>query len=194
MSPALQKKCLEINERYGDFKKFCETFSPKNQSWFSDYPDKCYLGTAPTMIMTDNTYGKRASSVWLSQQLIELNLFTKAEKMDDYQVKETAKILASNYYYLKTTEFMLFFWRLKSGRYGKFFGAIDPITIGSYLQNFLNERNQEIERYEQERKEREKPKSNGISFEEYCKRELERNPDREEEINELKRILNHYDI
>ncbi len=140
--------------------------------------------------MTDNTYGKRASSVWLSQQLIELNLFTKAEKMDDYQVKETAKILTSNYYYLKTTEFMLFFWRLKSGRYGKFFGAIDPITIGSYLQDFLNERNQEIGRYEQERKEREKPKSNGISFEEYCKRELERNPEREEEINELKRILN----
>lgn len=165
---------MEIADRYGDFKKFCETFSPTNQSWFSDYPEKCYLGTAPTMVMIDNTYGKRTSSVWLSQQLIELNMFAKGDKMDDYQVKETAKILASNYYYLKSTEFMLFFWRLKSGRYGKFFGAVDPITIGNFLQSFLAERNNEIGKYEQEQKAREKPKSKGISFEEYKKMKIER--------------------
>ena len=180
---------MEIADRYGDFPKFCETFSPKNQSWFSDYPERCYLGTAPTMVMIDNTYGKRTSSVWLSQQLIELNAFAKGEKMDDYQVKEAAKILASNYYHLKATEFMLFFWRLKSGRYGKFFGAVDPITIGNYLQSFLNERNYEIGKYEQEHQ-KEKPKTNGISFEEYYQKELERNPDRKEDLDKLKNLLN----
>lgn len=189
MSPALQQRCKEIETRYGDFNKFCVTFAPKNQSWFSEYPDKCYLGTAPTMVMIENTYGKRTSSVWLAQQLIELNLFAKGEKMDDYQIKETAKILASNYYYLKSTEFMLFFWRLKSGRYGKFYGGIDPITLGTYLQDFLSERNLEIGRYEQKERERNKPQTKGISFEEYCKRELERNPGREEELNELRRLL-----
>lgn len=48
---------------------------------------------------------------------------------------------------------MLFFYQFKQGRYGQFYGAIDPIKIMSALQDFRRERFDAISDYESELRE-----------------------------------------
>ena len=50
----------------------------------------------------------------------------------------------------------LFFQRFKSGRYGKFFGAVDAMTLGTAAHGFLKERKALIERIERQRADRER--------------------------------------
>jgi len=51
-------------------------------------------------------------------------------------------------YYLKVSELMLFFHRFKAGKYGEFYGVVDPQRIMSGLNMFLRERVEEIAQYE----------------------------------------------
>lgn len=45
---------------------------------------------------------------------------------------------------------MLFIARFKSGKYGRFYGAIDPMKITSAMLDYIRERRIDIERYERE--------------------------------------------
>lgn len=67
---------------------------------------------------------------------------------------------------------MLFFSRFKAGRYGRFYGNVDPMVITSALVIFRRERAEVIARHEDEdrEKERERQASEAISYEEYMKR------------------------
>lgn len=66
---------------------------------------------------------------------------------------------------------MLFFHRFKTGRYGRFYGAVDPLVITTSLRDFIRERNDAYAIHEQEeRKAREKEERRGkvlMSYEEY---------------------------
>ena len=65
---------------------------------------------------------------------------------------------------------MLFFHRFKSGRYGKFYGKVDPLVITCSLREFVKERNNSLDHYEQElhRKQLEEHKKQTVSWKEYC--------------------------
>lgn len=45
---------------------------------------------------------------------------------------------------------MLFFYRFKQGKYGRFYGVVDPLVIMTALQEFLRERNEAIFDHEAE--------------------------------------------
>lgn len=64
---------------------------------------------------------------------------------------------------------MLFFNRFKQGKYGRFYGVVDPLVIMTALQEFLRERGDEIFDHESEinRQRNLEEKSKGISYEEY---------------------------
>ena len=49
------------------------------------------------------------------------------------------------YHYIKLTEFILFVARFKLGRYGKFYGYFDTITIGEAFRKFLKDRSDELD-------------------------------------------------
>lgn len=72
---------------------------------------------------------------------------------------------------------MLFIARFKSGKYGRFYGAIDPMKITSAMLDYIRERRIDIERYEREQyriqrqKEIEERGNNRISYAEYLERE-----------------------
>lgn len=110
------------------------------------------------------------STMWLIPQLYDLSEYCGVkDKLEGKSLEECASVIASEFYYLKVSELMLFFHRFKSGRYGKLYGSVDPLAITTSLREFLKERAREIERrksMEMEAEERESRK-NAISRDEY---------------------------
>ncbi len=169
-----------LTTRYGDFHRFLTLFNPKRQAEFCDTPshiERCFSGSAPTLVDLRNAYGSSAPATWLVPQLDNIATFSGAkQKMSDSQVEDLADTITINFFWLKVTELMVFFQWFKSGRYGKFYGAVDPLTITNAIRSFLKDRNDalmKIDQKERERKQEEDAKD-AISFEQYaelCRKE-----------------------
>jgi len=88
----------------------------------------------------NNTYGAGTSEEWLIYQLSDLSEFTGvSKKINAPQISQMAQLMVGDYGYLKMTEVMLFLRRFKMGRYGTFYGNVDPIVIMSALGQFIVE-------------------------------------------------------
>lgn len=68
---------------------------------------------------------------------------------------------------------MLFFHRFKSGCYGRFYGSVDPLVITTSLREFIKERNEAIDKHEQEERQAKRSadanRENTITYEEFLK-------------------------
>lgn len=116
-------------------------------------------------------YGVNAPTAWMIPQLYDLSEYCGCKgKLTDNQLEQCAVIITTTYPYLKITELMLFFFRFKAARYGRFYGSVDPLVITSALSDFIRERVLAIERYEQEERDRkrEEDRKNAMTWEEYC--------------------------
>lgn len=126
---------------------------------------------APTLATVKSAYGASVSETWLSLQIIDLAEFTGVrDKLSDAQIDGTAAIIATQFYFLTLAELMIFFANFKSGKYGRFFGTVDPMVITQALQGFVKERAVKIAKIERElsNKEREEAdKSERITYAEY---------------------------
>jgi hypothetical protein len=99
----------------------------------------CLFAETPTLSEIRATYGKNAPIVWLMAQLNSLSEFCGAkEKMDVKTAERTAFIICTNYYYLKASELLLFFYKFSTGRYGRFYGTTDPQIILQALSTFVH--------------------------------------------------------
>lgn len=79
---------------------------------------------------------------------------------------------------------MLFFWWFKSGKYGKFYGSVDPMVITSALREFIRDRNAIIAKrdsMEKEQKEKEWWKT-ALTYEQW--REQHKNDNNKSQNNE----------
>lgn len=161
------------SERNALLVRFCEQYSPSYQQEICGDSDECFFGNYPTLAEVKRDYGKNAPLTWLVPQLTNLAVYCGSkDKLIKEQYKECAFVIATEYYYLKVSELMLFFQRFKAGRYGRFYGSVDPLVITTSLREFIKERGIEIDRHEQaerERKEREHRK-HAISYEEHLRR------------------------
>lgn len=141
--------------RAGDFTKFMTSLNPVRQLEICASTDDCIFGGYPTLAEVKRDYGSNAATAWLIPQLFDLSEFCGCKgKITDDQMRQVATIIANTYYYLKVSELMLFFYRFKSGRYGKFYGAVDPLVITTSLRTFILERNDEIARHDAEEQRR----------------------------------------
>lgn len=112
-------------------------YTPDRQAEFARYPAKCLQGLSPTLADMRAMYGGRYAEAWLENQIRDLGEYAGAkEKPSQLQLEETARMIIADAYYLKLSELMLFFAQFKVGRYGRFFGAVDPIVITEALQAF----------------------------------------------------------
>ena len=74
-------------------------------------------------------------------------------------------------------KYCFFIARFKSGKYGRFYGAIDPMKITSAMLEYISERRKGIDRHEREQyrlqrqKEVEERDNNSISYVEYLEQE-----------------------
>lgn len=120
-------------------------YNPDSQREICGNKNICHFGNYPTVAQISNRFGKEVAVAWIVPQLSDLSEFCGCKgKITPKQIKECAWLIAQNYFYLKISELMLFFSRFKQGKYGHFYGSVDPMLIMSSLQDFLRERNDAI--------------------------------------------------
>ena len=137
--------------RYGDREGFLKTFNPDKQDECLRNPELSYMGGAPTLGLVRKAFGSTAEA-WLVIQLAELSEYAGVkEKLTTRQLTDTALLIQQMYGHFKVTELMLFFRQFKSGRYGRFYGSVDPMLIMTALETFAGERAGKISIYARER-------------------------------------------
>lgn len=105
----------------------------------------------PSLGLLSSTYGHETPIEWLVIQLDTLNNFAEVKsKISDNQIYELAELILAEYYYLNAAEILFFLARFKTGHYGTFYGAIDPMKITCGLIQYVAERHKDIDRYERE--------------------------------------------
>lgn len=168
-----------MQQLYGTAEQFLATFNPALQLTAARYVERAYRGKAPQLATVSAGYGEPVAVVWLCIQIENVNLFAGVkEKMAVERQKELAGLILTEYGYLKATELLLFFHRLKCGHYGRFYGAVDALFIASALLIFLDERRKDLARYREDDERRRKrtetssasscPAATGsITYEEY---------------------------
>lgn len=167
---------IAIRERYGSARDFILTFTPALQPVAAENVERAYLGAAPTLGAIKNCYGRETVEALLCCYLENLNDFAGVRgKIELNQQKELAGIFLTEYYFLKISEVLLFFYRLKSACYGCFYGWVDAMRIMEALQTFLQERRAALLAYECERKKNEQEArrrlsaQNSVTYEEYLR-------------------------
>jgi hypothetical protein len=172
-----------MKARYGQAGDFLAVFTPQCQAYAAQHAERAYTGTAPSLLAVEKGYSVQALEVFLCMQLEDLNMFASVKtKLPMDRQRELAGLIRSEYPMLKASEVLLFFQRLKCGRYGRFYGAVDALFITSALAQFMQERRADLIRIDEERKEREKavqPASNAITYQEYLRRKKLNQPTHE---------------
>lgn len=157
--------------------------NPQTQAAFAVKQQQAIMGDYPTLTDICLTYGKTFSEQWLYPQIADLALFTGTNNLTKEQMRGLASVIAVEYRYLKITELLLFFHRFKTGRYGRFYGSVDPMVITCALREFMKERNSLIDIYEREIRDKEMEQQKLLpvmTHEEYLK-EKEKEQENEQE-------------
>lgn len=167
--------CPTISKTKEDARELLERFNPSVQHKCYKHPARCIIGKAPTLGAVGREYGEKVAVTWLMIELNDYQNFVGVKEDNKAAldvVRELSWMIFGRYYYLKLSELMLFFQRLKYGDYGEMYGYVDAVRILRALRSFMVERNVIIERLEQEEREKKRAseKKNAISYEEHLRR------------------------
>lgn len=121
-------------------------WNPARQTEIAADTEAAFAMQCPTLAELRRDYGTNAPIMWLAAQLYDLCEYTGARKMDAAQIEAASRTLYAEAYYMTLAEWQLFFARCKAGRYGKFYGVVDAMALGSWLQEFKRERDTAHER------------------------------------------------
>lgn len=152
-----QQEVADMRGRYGSAEQFLKLFTPDLQIATARNEVRAYLGSAPSLAVLAEGYGWQTVIVWLCIMIENLNNFTGVrEKMPVARQRDLATLILAEYPSLKASEILLFFHRLKCGRYGRFYGMVDALFITSSLLQFSEQRRTDIIRYKEEQSRAEK--------------------------------------
>lgn len=150
---------MQLVNKYGDRNSFLNRFTPDYQRQICADVNKCIFGDYPTLTTLKDVYGNNTPAMWLIPQLYTLSEYCGCkDKLQGKPLEECAFIIATEFYFLKISELMLFFHRFKAGRYGRFYGSVDPLVITTALREFLRDRNLVYDQHRQEQEECERDK------------------------------------
>lgn len=169
---------LQQTDRTEAVTRFCQMYTPDYQQVICASADTCFFGNYPTLAKVRNDLGSNAAVAWIIPQLTNLAVYCGCrDKLSKEQYKDCAFVIATEYYYLKISELMLFFHRFKAGHYGRFYGSVDPLVITTAIREFIAERAIAYERHDQavrDAREKEQLRKNPpITYEEYKRLEAE---------------------
>ena len=150
----LQPRVASLLTRHSDLQAFMKVMNTDVQQTYGRDERKAIMCGAPTMTVMDLAYGENAAAIWLTSQLTDLGLYAGVNgTLTERQYMQLAWMIVSEFGFLKATELMLFFYRMKSGRYGHFYGSIDPMVIMETLRKrFMPERAAVIDKAESEQR------------------------------------------
>ena len=138
--------------------KILKDFAPNLCAKFANEAlERCF--SAKTYTLTQlrlNCAGLQNS--WLSAQITYLNSVSGATQMTEMQMMMLVSNISQTYGYLKITELMVFFFQLAGGKYGKFYGAVDPMQIMVDLNEFMKYRSVMLDKIESDRRSEERNK------------------------------------
>lgn len=121
--------------------QFCAALNPDTELkavGLSNNPGQCYYAKFPTLSELDAAYGPGAGALWLVPQLKSLGEMSGAkQKLTTRQYRTLATQIAARHKDIKVSELLLLFAAIKSGRYGKFYGAVDPMQIGQAIDSYI---------------------------------------------------------
>lgn len=131
-----------VLSRFGTIDNFMMVeMSPNRQIEVHEKREDFMLGDYPTLNNVASAYGRTAPIQWLMAQLTNLSEFCGVkDKLVGDQLEELAWLLAGEYSYYMVTQFLVFFHDFKIGRYGKFYGVVDPLVITTAIKEFDKER------------------------------------------------------
>lgn len=135
-----------VKQKYPTFKAFSSAYSTSLQSLVLSDLDKAYSDKCPLISDIERMYGAGSSALWVKTQLLTLDFASSVKEGADVDaLVEFSQLFARMYHYIKLTEFLLFVARFKLGRYGKFYGYFDTITIGEAFRKYLRDRDYEMD-------------------------------------------------
>ena len=143
----LSQKVSDLRRRITSLSEFCEKYNPDRQLQYTD-PDEVFKNAdkAATLHDISNAYHENAGATWLVPQLANLSEFCGVRhKITDEQIEHLARLIETQYGYLTVPEIMLFLFRFKAGKYGEFYGNVDPMVITSSLGVFIDWRNKKLD-------------------------------------------------
>lgn len=159
MPQKLSERTRLVVNRYGDGESFAKKFNPSLQVVCAQNVERSFKGNAPSLALLGETYPDEQVNTWIIAQLMDLYKFAGVkEKPTFQQVLELSVMIRVEYYYLKASELLLFFFKLKAGEYGTFYGVVDPMVIMSALIEFKAYRKRQLEKYDREEQERQREK------------------------------------
>jgi hypothetical protein len=172
---------IAIHQKYGDARRFAETFNPDLQKICAENLERSFTGNAPTIASLRSAYTERQVRVWILAQLENLNQYAGTKnKMDPNQMKMLAEIIMVEYFYFKASELLLFFHQFKAGKYGELYGSVDPLRVSSALVEFASYRRDMLFRIETKSREEQRIlnseayETNAITIQQYRRRKLKR--------------------
>lgn len=177
LHPSLSTTCIDalktaVLQKYGqDGLAVLEQYNPDSIFRKQMTADECFFGKYPTLGGLRAQYDSRFPSAWLMAHLYDLSEYCGCkDKLEGKALQQCASVIASEFSYLKISELMLFFHRFKSGRYGRFYGSVDPLVITTSIRDFIRERAVEYERrnIEEERRKEDERRKEAVSWEDYC--------------------------
>lgn len=165
-------------EKYPDPAEFIVDYNPDLQFKLvrcnATHSELALNDGIPSLGLLSSTYGDETPLEWLKVQFGSLNDFAGVStSISKEQLSELSKIFLSEYYYMNVAEICFFIARFKSGKYGRFYGSIDPLKITNAMMDYVSERRQDIERHEREQyriqreKEIEERGNGSVSYAEY---------------------------
>ena len=67
------QRVSETRKRYGDAQTFLKLLNPGVQPLVARYPERAYMGTAPTLSVVRAAYTEEVAELWLMAQVENLN-------------------------------------------------------------------------------------------------------------------------
>lgn len=136
-SPQLRQRAQTLVTTYSTPAALSRQYSPARQQRCAANAYKAVTCAAPRLQDVATAWANGAE-LWLMVHLYELGEFAGVrEKMTSDQVRQTAAIIAGEFYFLKLTELMLFFQRVKAGSFGRFYGTVDPMEVCLWLRQWV---------------------------------------------------------
>ncbi len=101
---------------------------------------KCVSYNYPTLRDLAQSHGTKCATLLVQVYIVNLNDSGNVQRMTGEQIAETAELIYEEFPTLKITELYEFIRRVKTGKYGEFYGSMDCIKIMSDFREFLQDR------------------------------------------------------
>lgn len=143
--------------------EFVELYAPKHLFTYTLDEARCHHGNAPTLKECCTNFG-RGTVMSVVRAFLDqfVELVGCPQKPNNQQLNTICFHVATRFGYLKITELMLFFYRLMSGQYGKFYNRIEIpdilVPLAQWNKECTSIKQQRADSEEQARREQEMAK------------------------------------